>query len=143
MTDDQRDAFVNMAENLGIEPGDAEDLVDLYLEEIENQAAPSAPKPVIVVAPKAPVASTNGAAAVPLLRCAEDSDADRRRGRTGAVSSILQAAAAQNAPRAIRSFSMGSEAPDAAPNERPITPVTLSCYLPFPSPDHERAIRAI
>ena len=39
MTDDQRDAFVNMAENLGIEPGDAEDLVDLYLEEIERQAA--------------------------------------------------------------------------------------------------------
>ncbi len=36
MTDDQRDAFVNMAENLGIEPGDAEDLVDLYLEEIEE-----------------------------------------------------------------------------------------------------------
>ena len=42
MTDDQRDAFVNMAENLGIDPGDAEDLVDLYLEEIEEQAAPHA-----------------------------------------------------------------------------------------------------
>ena len=25
MTDDQRDAFVNMAENLGIDPGEAED----------------------------------------------------------------------------------------------------------------------
>ena len=31
MTDEQRDAFINMAENLGIEPGEAEDLVDLYL----------------------------------------------------------------------------------------------------------------
>ena len=45
MTDDQRDAFVNMAENLGIEPGDAEDLVDVYLEEIEAQAV--APPPQI------------------------------------------------------------------------------------------------
>ena len=39
MTDDQRDALVNMAENLGIDPGDAEDLVDLYLEEIEKNPA--------------------------------------------------------------------------------------------------------
>ena len=29
MTDDQRDAFINMAENLGIDPGDAEDMVDV------------------------------------------------------------------------------------------------------------------
>jgi formylglycine-generating enzyme required for sulfatase activity len=33
MTDDQRDAFVNMAESLGLEPGEAEDLIDLYLEQ--------------------------------------------------------------------------------------------------------------
>ena len=89
MTDDQRDAFVNMAENLGIEPGDAEDLVDLYLEEIEEHAAPAPSKPVIVVAPKAPVASTNGAAAAPSC-CAEDSDADRRRGRAGTVSQFYE-----------------------------------------------------
>ena len=38
MTDDQRDAFINMAENLGIEPGDAEDMVDVYLEEVEEKA---------------------------------------------------------------------------------------------------------
>src|SRR6266702_3777344 len=35
MTDDQRDAFINMAESLGIEAGEAEDLVDLYLEEAD------------------------------------------------------------------------------------------------------------
>ena len=88
MTDDQRDAFVNMAENLGIEPGEAEDLVDLYLEEIEEHAAPPPSKPVVVVAPKAPVASTNGAAAS--IRCTEDSDADRRRGRAGKVSQFYE-----------------------------------------------------
>src|SRR6266568_1007385 len=35
MTDDQRDAFINMAESLGIGPGEAEDLVDLYLDEAD------------------------------------------------------------------------------------------------------------
>jgi len=37
MTDDQRDAFINVAENSGIDPGEAEDMVDAYLEEIEEQ----------------------------------------------------------------------------------------------------------
>ena len=47
MTDDQRDAFINMAENLGIEPGDAEDMVDVYLEEVEDKAlAKPVPPPV-------------------------------------------------------------------------------------------------
>src|ERR1043166_595758 len=35
MTDDQRDAFVNMAENLGIEVEDAEDLIDQYLDDAD------------------------------------------------------------------------------------------------------------
>ena len=50
MTDDQRDAFINMAENLGIDPGEAEDMVDSYLEEADQRAdseiAASAPPPV-------------------------------------------------------------------------------------------------
>ena len=89
MTDDQRDAFVNMAENLGIEPGDAEDLVDLYLEEIEKQAAPAPSKPVIVVAPKAPVASPNGAAAAHPV-APKIPTPDRRRGRAGKVSQFYE-----------------------------------------------------
>jgi formylglycine-generating enzyme required for sulfatase activity len=125
MTDDQRDAFVNMAENLGIEPGDAEDLVDLYLEEIENQAAPSPSKPAIVVAPKAPVASTNGAAAtvVPKVPTPIDVAAERVQfpNFTSSIGVELLLV-----PSGI--FQMGSEASDAAPNERPITSVTLSCY---------------
>ena len=51
MTDDQRDALINMAENLGIDPGDAEDMVDLYLEEIEKNPAPVPPKPILKAAP--------------------------------------------------------------------------------------------
>ena len=127
MTDDQRDAFVNMAENLGIEPGDAEDLVDLYLEEIEKQTAPGPSKPVIVVAPKAPVASPNGAAAAhpvaPKISTPIDVAAERAKfpNFTSSIGTDLLLV-----PSGV--FQMGSEAPDAAPNERPITPVTLSCY---------------
>jgi formylglycine-generating enzyme required for sulfatase activity len=127
MTDDQRDAFVNMAENLGIEPGDAEDFVDLYLEEIEKKTAPGPSKPVIVVAPKAPVASPNGTAAArpvaPKIPTPIDVAAERAKfpNFTSSIGTDLLLV-----PSGV--FQMGSEAPDAAPNERPITPVTLSCY---------------
>src|SRR4029077_7340007 len=46
MTDDQRDAFINMAENLGLEADEAEDLVDLYLEEA-NGASPAEATPEV------------------------------------------------------------------------------------------------
>lgn len=59
MTDDQRDAFINMAENLGLDPGDAEDLVDEYFDELEAgdgvpptpPPAPAQPAPRLVVSP--------------------------------------------------------------------------------------------
>src|SRR3954468_444863 len=40
MSDETRDAFVNMAENLGIEADEAEDLVDLYLEQSDELGQP-------------------------------------------------------------------------------------------------------
>ncbi|HSP44573.1 MAG TPA: hypothetical protein VLO30_01145, partial [Chthoniobacterales bacterium] len=46
MADDTRDAFVNMAENLGIEADDAEQLIDLYLEEADKMSDPEALEPV-------------------------------------------------------------------------------------------------
>jgi serine/threonine-protein kinase len=52
MTDDQRDALCNMGEGLGLSGGEAEDLIDEYLEEVNN-----APIPVPAVSPR-------GAAAV-------------------------------------------------------------------------------
>ncbi len=45
MADDTRDAFVNMAENLGIELDEAEDLVDLYLDEADKMSDPGALPP--------------------------------------------------------------------------------------------------
>ena len=36
MTDERRDTFIDMAENLGLDPGEAEDMVDDYLEAVGN-----------------------------------------------------------------------------------------------------------
>ena len=42
MTDDQRDAMCNIGESLGLTGGQAEDLIDEYLDEVERHAAASA-----------------------------------------------------------------------------------------------------
>ncbi len=126
MTDDQRDAFVNMAENLGIDPGDAEDLVDLYLEEIEAKSAPPSTKPAAVVAPKAPAAVSNGAAPAPVAKKAAPIDAAAERAQfqnfTSSIGIELMLVPSG-------AFQMGSDAEDAQPNEQPITPVTLGRYF--------------
>ncbi len=116
MTDDQRDAFINMAENLGIDPGEAEDMVDLYLEEVEAKAAPPPPKPVTVVGPKAAAAP---AAPPPPI----DVEAERLKypNFTSAIGAEMFLV-----PSGV--FKMGSDAADAAPNEGPVTRVTLTCY---------------
>ena len=123
MTDDQRDAFVNMAENLGIDPGDAEDMVDLYLEEIEKKTMCAPAKPAVKATPapapaapatsRAPAADTPGDVVAPELPA--------RNFANGIVGEMIIV------PAGV--FRMGSEAPDAPPNERPITQVTLSRYF--------------
>jgi formylglycine-generating enzyme required for sulfatase activity len=126
MTDDQRDAFVNMAENLGIEPGDAEDMVDLYLEEIEGQTATPPPKPVAKVIPKAagpPAQTTAAAVSSPIADAPRDLAAEQAR-YPNFASSV--GAEMLLVPSGV--FKMGSDAIDAAPNERPITQVTLTRF---------------
>src|SRR5690348_9009696 len=59
MSDDQRDMFIDMAENLGLDPGEAEDIVDLFLEEADEKALADLPKPV------APKIEIKGAIAPP------------------------------------------------------------------------------
>jgi formylglycine-generating enzyme required for sulfatase activity len=120
MTDDQRDAFINMAENLGIAPGEAEDMVDLYLEEIEGRSAPQPPKPITIETPKAAAAPANPAPAPPAVI---DVAAERLK-YPNFVSSI----GADMLLVPSGTFKMGSEAPDAAPNERPVTQVTLTGF---------------
>ncbi|HEY1583322.1 MAG TPA: SUMF1/EgtB/PvdO family nonheme iron enzyme, partial [Chthoniobacterales bacterium] len=121
MTDDQRDAFINMAENLGIVPGDAEDIVDLYLEEIEAESAPPPAKRATIVAPTAPSATVTKAPAAPPPQI--DIAAERAK-----YLNFVNSIGAEMLLVPSGNFKMGSEAADAAPNERPLTPVNLSCF---------------
>lgn len=128
MTDDQRDAFVNMGENLGIDLDEAEDLIDLYLEEADKlsnpeAAAPEPPRAEVVETPEAPPA--------------EESAEPAPEFQPGQISALEERAQFINFENSLGrqmifvpsgQFVMGSEAIDAAPNERPPTRVTVSRY---------------
>jgi formylglycine-generating enzyme required for sulfatase activity len=128
MTDDQRDAFVNMAENLGIDLDEAEDLIDLYLEEADKLSNPEAPAPEprrgeVVETPEPPPA--------------EEAAEPAPEFQPGQISELEERAQFINFENSLRGqmifvpsgqFVMGSEAIDAAPNERPPTRVTVSRY---------------
>ena len=71
MSDDRRDTFIDMAENMGLDPGEAEDMVDDYLDGIESGTIPLAPRggadASVVAAPPRPAkigATANAAAPV-------------------------------------------------------------------------------
>jgi formylglycine-generating enzyme required for sulfatase activity len=129
MTDDQRDAFVNMAENLGIELDEAEDLVDLYLDEADKLSNPeaAAPEPARVEVVENPEAAP----------AAEPKDASVAQFEPGPINEAEERAQFINFENSLRGemifvpsgqFVMGSEAIDAAPNERPPTRATVSRY---------------
>ena len=129
MTDDQRDAFINMAENLGIDLGDAEDMVDAFLDEADKAADPLGAPPTparVEVAPIAPIAP----APVPVAETPSPADAS-------APNEAEERAHFINFQNSLGGhmlfvpsgqFVMGSEAAEATPIERPLTKVTLSRY---------------
>jgi formylglycine-generating enzyme required for sulfatase activity len=123
MADETRDAFVNMAENLGIEPSEAEDLVDLYLDEADKMTDPGALPP-----PRAAVPSA-GAKQAPVEVVAAEApvmgDAESERVR---FANYANSVGCQMLFVPSGEFTMGSEAIDAGPNERPLTKVTLSRF---------------
>jgi formylglycine-generating enzyme required for sulfatase activity len=125
MTDDQRDAFINMAESLGLDPGEAEDLVDLYLDEADEKsfgpsAAPSAPH-IEIAKPAPPVRTIEGKSAPGKIEVVAESARSR-------YSNFQNSLGGQMFFISPQEFVMGSDAVDAAPNERPLTRVTLSHY---------------
>jgi formylglycine-generating enzyme required for sulfatase activity len=118
MADDTRDAFVNMAENLGIELDEAEDLVDEYLDEADKMSDPDAlpPPRVTVVA---------GHADAPAVADEPASPPETERDRFANYANSV------NCPMVFvpsGEFVMGSDAIDAGPTERPLTKVTLSKF---------------
>jgi formylglycine-generating enzyme required for sulfatase activity len=120
MADETRDAFVNMAENLGIEADEAEELVDQYLEEADKLANQEVLPPARAVVVQAPVkAPTNGQVAPAPV----SPEIDRQQ-----FANYINSVGGQMLFIPSGEFTMGSEAPDAGPTERPLTKVTLSRF---------------
>ena len=146
MSDDRRDTFIDMAENLGLAASDAEDMVDEYLEAIADGTAavnlpPSAAPPVVT--PRAPILPANGVRAktavarppaaapaggprpTPSLPPAETLSREEEQRRFPTFTSTI---GAQMLLIPAAAFTMGSAAATAAVNEQPPTRVSLSRY---------------
>ncbi len=123
MSDDQRDTFIDMAENLGLEPGEAEDLVDLYLEESDEKAfadqSPTAPRP------EAKPASATSPVEKKSSPEKGERNADVERSHYGNFTNTLGEMMIF-IPSA--EFTMGSEIEEAAPNEHPLSQITLTRF---------------
>jgi formylglycine-generating enzyme required for sulfatase activity len=141
MTDDQRDAFVNMAENLGIDTDEAEDLIDEYLDQVDNAPPAEVSTPVTprvkVVQPAAanpePQPETESQSEEPVVinEAAERAQFVNFQNSLGNQMLFIPSA----------TFQMGSEAPDSTPNEHPLTRVTLTRFymsrFPVTNADYE------
>ena len=125
ITDDQRDAFCNMGEAIGLSGGDAEDVIDEYLEERMNAGitsvrplAAAAPKPAIRPIPNVSPSSAPVFSNAPLVLAKE------REAHPNFTNGLGQ----QMLFVTSGSFSMGSVGPDAAPNEQPLTKTNISAF---------------
>jgi formylglycine-generating enzyme required for sulfatase activity len=128
MTDDQRDAFINMAENLGIDLEEAEDMVDAFLDDADKagiagdgeNALPRVEVSQNGHAEPAPVQTEQAAAANPSTPTETDERAQFINFQNSLGGQMLFVPSGE--------FVMGSDASDAAPIEKPLTRVTLSRY---------------
>lgn len=124
MSDETRDAFVNMAENLGIDSDEAEDLVDVYLEEMDEIATPipiSTPKITVLQPLAKPAPGPSVAPAKPFVPPVPETDRTR-------FANFVNSIECQMLFVPSGEFLMGSEDPEATPNERPVTRVGLTRF---------------
>jgi formylglycine-generating enzyme required for sulfatase activity len=142
MTDDQRDALCNIGESLGLTGGQAEDLIDEYLDEASGMpptplttsparnASAVAPKPV---APK-PVSAP---AAVKKPEPAPVTAAPKEAINISPLARVQERQKYPNFTNPIGiemllvtsgTFPMGSMAHDAAPHEQPVAQVSVSSF---------------
>jgi formylglycine-generating enzyme required for sulfatase activity len=140
MADETRDTFVNMAENLGLQAGDAEDMIDDYLDEMDSAdefavAAPTPPPAAKAAAPRVAVVAEPAPEVAPAPL--ERAESERERFPNFANSLGTQMRFVPSAE-----FTMGSEALDAAPIERPLTKVTVSRFymsrFPITNEEYEK-----
>jgi formylglycine-generating enzyme required for sulfatase activity len=144
MSDDRRDTFIDMAENLGLNGGDAEDMVDEYLEAIADGTAsvnlpPSAGQPATTPRVPAPAAAAmkaklaaGGRTATPApgktTAVAQPVETLSREEELSRYAAFATSVGAQMLFIPSGAFMMGSAAASASVNEQPPTRVTLSRY---------------
>ncbi len=137
MTDDQRDALCNMGENLGLTGGQAEDLIDEYLEEVAGlPPVPAAPAPMAAVVVARPAAVKAPSVASSAVKPAEGPVAKQFPN----FSPLSRAREKETFPPfknslemelllvASGAFFMGSNSHDAAPHEQPVAQTTVTCF---------------
>ena len=167
MSDDRRDTFIDMAENLGLDPGEAEDMVDEYLEAVadgtlEANVAKSSPmaadrvvssppkgkipaRTPVVLKPGPPVVSANKPASIVAAKITDSLPLPKE---IGSVAENSRFPDFENTlgtkmlflPSAT--FTMGSNAPGAPANEQPAMRVTLGRFylgqLPITNGEYEK-----
>jgi formylglycine-generating enzyme required for sulfatase activity len=165
MTDDQRDAMCNLGESLGLTGGQAEDLIDEYLDEAAGQpmAPMAAPRPVRMAAPTpvssmkkpAPVSSPAAVAKpAPKPAASAATAATPARQPLPVMTPLMRTQEREKFPNFVNqlgmemylvpsgNFHMGSAARDAQPNEQPVTLVGISRFsmsrFPVTNAQYER-----
>ncbi len=148
LTDDQRDALCNMGESLGLTGGQAEDLIDEYLDEAASKPMQASAPPTgaaVAVRPARPVTPpvANGAAAkkqsAPVAPKKEPvAPATEPIINISPMARIQERAKYPNfgSPTGIEmmlvpsgKFQMGSAAREAAAHEQPVLETTIGCFF--------------
>ena len=140
MTDDQRDALCNMGESLGLTGGQAEDVIDEYLDEMSGMPPTPMAAPV-----RAAVVSTPAARPMPTAAASvkkpEPAPTLKEAKEAINISPLARAQERQKHPNFTNGtglemllvpsgvFFMGSTAREAATHEQPVTQVSLSCFF--------------
>jgi formylglycine-generating enzyme len=142
MTDDQRDAMCNLGESLGLTGGQAEDLIDEYLDEMSGLPPLPAAPPARASQPSRPVPQSKpvGPAAkpAPSPKPAAEPAVQKR------VAVVFEPLPREEEVRQFPAFAsligmemllapsgrfhLGSTAHDSAPNERPVSLVAVNCF---------------
>jgi len=127
MSDDQRDTFIDMAENLGLEPGEAEDLVDLFLEEADEKSMAAPPAQTAASGARVEVKPASTHSPVEEKSSPEkiERNAEVERSRYSNFTNTLGEVMIF-VPSA--EFTMGSDIEEASPNERPLSQITLARF---------------
>ena len=138
MSDDHRDAMCNLGESLGLTGGQAEDLIDEYLEVMAGTlaAATATAARAVTAAPVQRLGTTAVPKTVinlsPAARFAERQKFQNYISESGIEMFLVPSG----------KFQMGSVAPGALGNEEPVTPVILSCFymarFPITNAQYER-----